>query len=101
MTRLKGFFAAMCASFDDSGEHIDESRHTQHIDEMIDASLHGLVLCSGTGEYAYLRDGEKARLIALGTRHVDGGVPTIAQTTALSTANHCQRSSNRRARRCA
>lgn len=87
MSKLKGIFAAMCTPFDSTGEHIDEGRYTEHIDELIEAGLHGLVLCSGTGEYAYLREEEKARLIELGARHINGRVPTIAQTTALSTAD--------------
>ena len=82
----------MCTPFDDSGEHIDEGRYLDHIDELIDAGLHGLVLCSGTGEYAYLRDEEKQRLIELGARHVASRVPTIAQTTALSTAESVEKS---------
>ena len=87
MAELRGIFAAMCTPFDSSGEQIDEGRYTAHIDELIDAGLHGLVLCSGTGEYAYLRDEERKRLIELGVRHVAGRVPTVAQTTALSTAD--------------
>lgn len=88
MTQLSGIFAAMCTPFDESGQQIDEGRYKAHIDDMLEAGLHGIVLCSGTGEYAYLRDEEKARLIEVGARHVDGRVPTVAQTTALSTA-HC------------
>lgn len=92
MSGFKGIFAAMCTPFDAGGEHIDEERYLAHIDELIDAGLHGLVLCSGTGEYAYLRDEEKRRLIELGVSHVAGRVPTIAQTTALSTAECIERS---------
>ena len=40
----------MCTPFDASGEHIGEGRDKAHIDELIEAGLHGLVLCSGTGE---------------------------------------------------
>ena len=92
MTQLRGIFAALCTPFDDSGEHIDEGRYREHIDEMIDAGLHGLVLCSGTGEYAYLRDEERRRLIEVGAKHVNGRVPTIAQTTALSTSDAVEKS---------
>jgi len=87
VTALRGIFAAMCTPFDDTGEQVDEGRYTAHIDELIDSGLHGLVLCSGTGEYPYLRDDERTRLIELGAAHVAGRVPTIAQTTALSTAD--------------
>ena len=85
MSQLRGIFAAMCTPFDESGRNIQEDAYLAHIDRMIDAGLHGLVLCSGTGEYAYLRPEEKKFLIEKGARHVDGRVPTIAQTTALST----------------
>lgn len=91
MSELRGVFAALCTPFDESGEHLDEGRYEAHIDEMIDSGLHGLVLCSGTGEYAYLRDAERDRLIELGARRVDGRVPTIAQTTALGTADTVER----------
>ena len=87
MTQLRGIFAAMCTPFEEDGETIDPGRYRAHIDDMIDAGMHGIVLCSGTGEYAYLSDEERTFLIREGTRHVDGRVPTIAQTTALSTAD--------------
>ena len=87
MALLNGIFAAMCTPFEDDGETIDEGRYKAHIDDMIEAGLHGIVLCSGTGEYAYLRDEEKEQLIRVGAKHIDGRVPTVAQTTALSTAD--------------
>ena len=72
-------------ALDERGEKIDIGRYKAHIDDMIEAGLHGLVLCSGTGEYAFLSDDERAELIKVGARHVNHRVPTVAQTTALST----------------
>ena len=63
MTKLKGIFAAMCTPMDDSGGAIDPGRYRAHVDDMIEAGLHGLVLGSGTGEYAYLSDDERRWLI--------------------------------------
>jgi dihydrodipicolinate synthase/N-acetylneuraminate lyase len=40
----------------------------------------GLMLCSGTVEYAYLRDEERQRLIELGAQHVAGRLPTSTLT---------------------
>ncbi len=85
MAELKGIFAAMCTPMDDSGDAIDPGRYRAHVDDMIEAGLHGLVLGSGTGEYAYLSDDERRWLIEEGCKHVNGRVPTIAQTTAMST----------------
>ncbi len=87
MTQLRGIFAAMCTPFEKDGETVDPGRYRDHIDDMIQAGMHGIVLCSGTGEYAYLSDEERAFLIREGARHIDGRVPTVAQTTALSTAD--------------
>ena len=87
MTQLHGIFAAMCTPFEEDGETIDPGRYRDHIDDMIQAGMHGIVLCSGTGEYAYLSDKERSFLIEEGARHIDGRVPTVAQTTALSTAD--------------
>lgn len=78
----------MCTPFQENGEGIDLNRYHSHIDHLLEAGVHGLVLCSGTGEYAYLTDNEKQTLIAEGVKHINGRCPTIAQTTALST-NEC------------
>ena len=85
MSVLKGIYGAMCTPFHESGEKINLKRYLDHIDDLIEAGVHGLVLCSGTGEYAYLTDKEKEVLIAEGTKHINGRCATIAQTTALST----------------
>ncbi len=85
VTILKGIFGAMCTPFQENGKGIDIPRYQSHIDDLLEAGVHGLVLCSGTGEYAYLTDDEKQTLIQEGVKHINGRCPTIAQTTALST----------------
>ena len=59
MSNLKGILAAMCTPMDNNGGAIDMGVHRAHIDEMISSGLHGLVLGSGTGEYAYLNKKRK------------------------------------------
>ena len=86
MRKLTGILAAMCTPMDKHGRSLDMARYRGHIDDMIEAGLHGLVLGSGTGEFAYLSSDEKRQLIAEGCKHVGGRVPTVAQATALSTA---------------
>lgn len=92
MTQLKGIFAAMCTPLDDSGSSIDDGRYKAHIDDIIGAGVHGLVLGSGTGEYAYLSDAEQRHLIEIGAKHTKGRVPVIAQTTALATKDVIEKS---------
>lgn len=88
---LHGVCAAMTSPFDDTGEHLDEGRLRDHIESLIDAGLHGLVLCAGTGEFAFLSDDEKDRIISLGCEIVDGRIPVVAQTSAITTTDAIER----------
>ncbi len=81
---LKGICGALCSPFDDSGEQLDDGRLRALIDAQIEAGVHGLVLCSGTGEFAYLRPEERRHMIELGTRHIDGRAASIAHTSATN-----------------
>jgi 4-hydroxy-tetrahydrodipicolinate synthase len=92
MTELCGVIAALCTPFDDSGENLDETAFRNHIDAMIDAGVHGVVLCAGTGEFAYLREGEKRRIAEIGVKHVNGRVPVIVQTSAITTMDAVENS---------
>lgn len=88
---LHGVCAAMCSPFDDTGERVDERRLRDHIENLIDAGVHGLVLCAGTGEFAFLSDDEKDRIIGLGVEIVDNRIPVIAQTSAITTTDAIER----------
>tara|TARA_Y100001960_G_scaffold170750_1_gene179077 strand:+ start:131 stop:466 length:336 start_codon:yes stop_codon:yes gene_type:complete len=68
MTELRGIFAAITTPMDDAGEAIDEGRYRDHTDFLIEGGVHDLVLCSGTGEYAYLSQEERHWLIETGVK---------------------------------
>lgn len=89
---LHGVCAAMTTPFDDLGEQLDEGRLRHHIESLLDAGIHGLVLCAGTGEFAFLSDDEKRRIIGLGCEMVDGRIPVVAQTSAITTRDAIERS---------
>ena len=88
---LHGVCAAMSSPFDDTGERLDDGRLRDHIESLIDAGVHGLVLCAGTGEFAFLSDEERDRMIGLGGEVVDSRVPVIAQTSAITTTGAIER----------
>lgn len=92
MTELHGVVAALATPFDESGEALDEAGLRKHLDAMLEAGVHGIVLCAGTGEFAYLREDEKTRILEIGIRHVDGRVPVVAQTSAIATSEAIERS---------
>jgi len=92
MTELHGVIAALCTPFDESGEQLDEAALRNHLDAMLEAGVHGIVLCAGTGEFAYLREAEKARVAEIGIRHVDRRAAVVMQTSAINTADAIENS---------
>ena len=82
----------MSTAFDDSGEELDEGRLRNHIDSLVDAGVHGLVLSAGTGEFAYLSEAEKARITVIGVEQVAGRIPVIVQTSAITTKDTIENS---------
>lgn len=68
----------------DAGERIDEPALLDHLDWLIDAGVHGLLVLSGTGEYAYLRPEERRRVVEISLPHIDGRVPVMVQTSEMS-----------------
>ena len=88
MTRdqtLHGVLTALATPFDAEGR-IDVPALRQVIDRSIDGGVHGVVAGGSTGEFAALSESERMRLVDEVTAHVDGRVPVIAQTGAVTTA---------------
>ena len=84
---LHGVCAAMSSPFDDSGESIDEGRIRDHVENLVEAGVHGLVLAAGTGEFAFLSTDEKQRIFEVGIDQVAGRIPVICQTSAITTVD--------------
>lgn len=89
---LSGVNVAMCTPFDRSGERVDEGRLREHIDYLVEAGVHGIVLNAGTGEFAYLRDEESMRVTEIGAAHIAGRVNVITQTSAVGLSETIERS---------
>ena len=85
MTKLKGICVPVCTPFDDSGEDLDEGALRNHIDSMIEAGVHIVLVCGGTGEFAYLRADEKRRIAEIAGKHIDGRAGFMVQTSAINT----------------
>ena len=89
---LHGVCAAMSSPFDDSGESLDEGRLRDHVESLVDAGVHGLVLAAGTGEFAFLSEDEKRRIFRIGIDQVAGRIPVICQTSAITTVDAIENS---------
>ncbi len=82
--KLHGVNVAMCTAFTHDDQRFDPGRYRHHIDMLIDAGVHGIVLNSGTGEFAYMADDEVIEITRVGAEHIAGRVPVIAQTSTVS-----------------
>ena len=87
MKELKGICAALCTPFTENGEEVDETALKKHIDSMIEAGIHIVLVCGGTGEFAYLRPEERRRIAEIAAKHIDGRADFMVQTSAISTAD--------------
>ncbi|SVB91990.1 uncharacterized protein METZ01_LOCUS244844, partial [marine metagenome] len=54
MAELFGVCVPVCSVFDNN-ETIDETGYLGHVDAMLEAGVHIILACGGTGEFAYLR----------------------------------------------
>jgi 4-hydroxy-tetrahydrodipicolinate synthase len=82
-----GVIVAVAMPMTSSGEAIDERGLLDHLDWLLDAGVHGLLVLSGTGEYAYLRPEERRRIVEICLPHIDGRVPVMVQTSEMSVSD--------------
>jgi len=87
MKELKGICCALCTPFTDDGESVDETALRNHIDSMIDAGIHIILVCGGTGEFAYLRPEERRRIAEIASKHIDGRAAFMVQTSAINSGD--------------
>jgi len=87
MKELKGICVALCTPFTEDGEKVDETALKNHIDSMLEAGIHIILVCGGTGEFAYLRPAERKRITEIASKHIDGRAGFMVQTSAINTAD--------------
>jgi len=85
MKALKGMCVALCTPFTEDGERVDETALKNHIDSMLEGGVHIILVCGGTGEFAYLRAEEKRRIAEVASKHIDGRAGFMVQTSAVNT----------------
>jgi len=85
MKELRGICVALCTPFTEDGEQLDEPALGEHIDSMLEAGAHSILVCGGTGEFAYLRPDERKRIVEITSKHIGERVPLMVQTSAVNT----------------
>ncbi len=92
MTDLAGICVPVCTPFSNDGARLDEVALLGHLDAMLAAGVHIIALCGGTGEFPFLSEAEKRRVIELGCGHIDGRAKVVAQTSAIRTEDSIEAS---------
>jgi 4-hydroxy-tetrahydrodipicolinate synthase len=87
MKELKEMCVALCTPFTEDGEKVDETALKNHIDSMIEAGVHIILVCGGTGEFAYLRPEEKRKIAEIAAKHIDSRAGFMVQTSAVNTVD--------------
>jgi 4-hydroxy-tetrahydrodipicolinate synthase len=87
-TLPRGVFAALLTLYDED-ERVDVPAVAELALRLVDAGVHGLVVCGSTGEFHLLEPDERRALLEAVVRAVDGRVPVIAQAGAGSTRAAC------------
>jgi len=72
-------------------EMLDEEGLRTNVDFLIDNGVHGLVPVATSGEYPHLSETEWKRTLDIVVDQVNGKVPVIAGTTAMTTINTIKR----------
>jgi 4-hydroxy-tetrahydrodipicolinate synthase len=85
MSELKGVCVPACTPFDRTGDNVDEKALSAHIERLLEAGVHAVVSCGGTGEFAYLSEAERRQIHQLIATRVRGRSRFVAQSSAVST----------------
>ncbi|HEY5633866.1 MAG TPA: dihydrodipicolinate synthase family protein [Burkholderiaceae bacterium] len=81
---LRGVFPYLVSPIDASGR-VDEPVLARLVDDLIEAGVHGLTPLGSTGEFAYLDQGQRARVVEVVVQAARGRVPVIAGLGSTST----------------
>jgi len=87
MKDLKGICVALHTPFTADGNSVDEDGLKKHIDSMLEAGIHIILVCGGTGEFAYLNKEEKKRITEVASKHINGRADFMVGTSAVNTVD--------------
>jgi dihydrodipicolinate synthase/N-acetylneuraminate lyase len=84
----QGVFPAATTQFQ-TDQELDLPATMAHIDKMIEAGIHGLIMLGTVGENCSLLYGEKLKFLGATVEHVGGRVPVLSCVAAYSTSLAC------------
>jgi len=85
----KGVYPAACTQFK-ADQSLDIPATLKHLDAMIGAGIHGLVMLGTVGENCSLEYHEKLEVLKRSVKHVAGRVPVLTGVAEYTTALGCR-----------
>lgn len=85
----QGVFPAATTQFAADGA-LDIAATLKHVEAMIEAGIHGLIMLGTVGENCSLDAGEKLELLSATVRHVAGRIPVLTGVAEYTTAGACR-----------
>jgi 4-hydroxy-tetrahydrodipicolinate synthase len=85
----KGVYPAACTQFK-ADQSLDIPATLKHLDAMIDAGVHGLVMLGTVGENCSLEYNEKLEVLRQTVKHVAGRVPVVTGVAEYTTSLACR-----------
>jgi 4-hydroxy-tetrahydrodipicolinate synthase len=82
---FRGVFAYPITPTKHDGAKVDERRLCELLDEFIQEGCHGIVVLGSTGAIGSFSQDERKSLAKVAARHVDGRVPLLVGTGAMTT----------------
>ena len=82
---FRGVFAYPLTPTREDGAKVDEGRLCELIDEFLEAGCHGIVVLGSTGAIGSFSEEERKSLAKAAAKHIDGRVPLIVGTGAMTT----------------
>ena len=85
MSQLSGVCTPICTVFTEDGSRIDEAAQIAHLDHLLEAGVHIVAVCGGTGEFSFLTREERLRLTERVAKHIDGKARLVVHVSAVMT----------------
>jgi 4-hydroxy-tetrahydrodipicolinate synthase len=85
MTKLQGICTPICSIFSEDGDRIDEIAQRKHVDTLLEAGVHIIATCGGTGEFSFLTKEERLRITEIIAEQINGQAKLVAHVSAVMT----------------
>ena len=85
MKQLTGVCTPICTVFSPDGRSVDMAAQSAHLENLLEAGVHIIAVCGGTGEFSFLSKEERLKLTETVAKQIDGRAKLIVHVSAVMT----------------